>query len=181
MAEQKGIIYKLGVIFVLSFLCYFLLSYYVQRNNTLLLLSTVGVLFAIYFYTLFQKNLIKSHLNYFIFFAFAFRLIFIFSVPALSDDFYRFIWDGRLIESGVNPFSHLPDHIIQDQLLSGSANIELFQKMNSPHYYSIYPPILQFIFYLAVKFSFGNNYIAIIFLRLFIKLPNTALDKITRS
>ncbi|MBI3520365.1 MAG: mannosyltransferase [Bacteroidetes bacterium] len=168
MTEQKNIVFKLGVISITTFLFYFLLSYYIKRNDTLVLLGIVGVLFTIYFYTLFQKDLIKSRLHFFIFIAFAYRLIFIFSTPNLSDDFYRFIWDGRLIKSGINPFSYLPDNVLQNQLLSGPTNVELFQKMNSPHYYSVYPPILQFIFYISVKFSFGNNFIAIIFLRLFI-------------
>jgi hypothetical protein len=46
--------------------------------------------------------------------------------------------------------------------------VELYEKMNSPHYYSVYPPILQAIFFISAKFSFGSNFTSIVILRLFV-------------
>ena len=77
------------------------------------------------------------------------RLILCFGIPHLSDDVYRFIWDGRLINIGINPFDHLPSYYMGlDQLPSG-LDESLFSKLNSPDYFTIYPPVAQGIFAFA--------------------------------
>jgi hypothetical protein len=42
-------------------------------------------------------------------FAIAFRAILVFSQPRLSDDMYRYIWDGRVQASLINPYIYPPD------------------------------------------------------------------------
>ena len=64
----------------------------------------------------------------------------LFSVPNLSDDFYRFIWDGRLLASGYHPFAEVPSYYIEHNLSIPGINAELFEKLNSPDYFTIYPP-----------------------------------------
>jgi len=71
-----------------------------------------------------------------------------FSFPALSDDIYRFLWDGHLIHKGVNPLSYLPSELIQGPLADDYLR-SLFPLLNSPEYYTIYPPISQLIYYCA--------------------------------
>lgn len=153
----------------ISALCYFVLAYYTKRENPLFLFGTLGVLFAFYFY-ISKLTFSERSFNLLLLSAIVFRLLFIFAIPALSDDYFRFIWDGRLIDSGINPFVYLPDHIQANSFLTGEANTELFNKMNSPHYYSVYPPILQVVFFIAAKLSFNNNFVAVIILRIFILL-----------
>jgi len=75
-----------------------------------------------------------------------------------------------LIEEGINPFLYLPDEVQKQSLLVGEMNNALYLKMNSPNYYSVYPPILQFIFFIASKLSLSSNYGAIIILRIVILL-----------
>ncbi|HSE38288.1 MAG TPA: hypothetical protein VLG74_13375, partial [Blastocatellia bacterium] len=41
-------------------------------------------------------------------FAVLFRLSIIFFPPYLSDDIYRYIWDGRVQAAGVNPYRYIP-------------------------------------------------------------------------
>jgi alpha-1,6-mannosyltransferase len=36
------------------------------------------------------------------------RLAFVFQAPTLSGDVYRYIWDGRVIDAGFNPYLHVP-------------------------------------------------------------------------
>ncbi|MDQ6761563.1 MAG: glycosyltransferase 87 family protein, partial [Bacteroidota bacterium] len=98
-----------------------------------------------------------------------FRLLLLFSIPNLSDDVYRFIWDGRLAANGINPFSHLPAEIMQMQPVTGLTK-ELFEKLNSPNYYSIYPPLMQGIFWLAAKLFPVNVFDSIILLKCIIVL-----------
>ena len=82
------------------------------------------------------------------------RIIVVPSFPNLSDDIFRFIWDGRLIHLGINPLAHLPVDIVAE---SSSLTQDLLQQLNSPNYYSIYPPVPQFIFWLS-SFVTTENY-----------------------
>jgi alpha-1,6-mannosyltransferase len=89
--------------------------------------------------------------------ALLFRLLWLTASPALSDDVYRFRWDGILVAHGVSPFQFRPDEIIangartafpvaavRDQALPQLQR--LYRQLNSPHYYSVYPPVCQLVF-----------------------------------
>lgn len=96
------------------------------------------------------------------------RLILVFSFPLLSDDLYRFFWDGAQIFHGVNPFSFTPKELLAFNY--NWADVSLFEKMNSPEYYSVYPPINQFAFLLTALAGKGNLLSSIIILRIVIIL-----------
>ncbi|WP_210516344.1 glycosyltransferase 87 family protein [Hymenobacter terricola] len=94
--------------------------------------------------------------------ALLFRLLWLPAMPALSDDIYRFRWDGLLVAHGVNPFQFRPDEIIADGARTAMQDApsrnqvlpqlqQLYRLLNSPHYYSVYPPICQFIFGAAAR------------------------------
>lgn len=68
--------------------------------------------------------------------------------PNLSDDIYRFYWDGALILKGISPYSETPSVLMQslvDERLKST-----FPLLNSPEYYSIYPPVCQ-VFYVTAS------------------------------
>ncbi|MBK8701047.1 MAG: hypothetical protein IPN29_16515 [Saprospiraceae bacterium] len=71
--------------------------------------------------------------------------------PALSDDVYRFVWDGHLIHEGISPYRFTPATWLNNH--ETSPYTELFPKLNSPHYFSVYPLVCQFIFGLSTWFS----------------------------
>ena len=48
---------------------------------------------------------------------------------------------------GMNPYGYLPSDVLSE--MSGSYWQELFSNMNSPDYYTIYPPVTQLIFYIS--------------------------------
>lgn len=75
------------------------------------------------------------------------RFILIFAFPNLSDDIYRFMWDGALIQDGINPYRHLPSEIFRLASSSLEPYQSLFTQLNSPEYFTIYPPVCQMIFY----------------------------------
>lgn len=77
------------------------------------------------------------------------RSILFFSLPGLSDDFYRFLWDGTLLANGTSPFAELPGYYIAQESFSGLTP-ELFERINSPQYFTVYPPLHQFFFWLGV-------------------------------
>lgn len=78
------------------------------------------------------------------------RLLLLFALPSLSDDFYRFLFDGHLLIKGINPYAQLPLAWVQAQGLDSSSYLYyLFEGMNSPGYFSVYPPLHQVFFGLA--------------------------------
>ena len=138
-----GILYSCGLIYI---------AYFLQRTDTLPLLLTYGFLFLLCLFSYFLGK--KVPVLYWIGLAIFLRLLLIQSIPNLSDDFYRFIWDGRLWLGGEHPFTHLPSWYMESgiPLLPGISH-ELYQKLNSPNYYTIYPPLNQAIFALAAYLS----------------------------
>ena len=121
-----------------------------------------SLLFAAYYFL--ERFFSVTHFNYLLGAGFLFRVLILFSVPNLSDDVYRFIWDGRLAANGINPFSYLPAEIMQMPSVTGITK-ELFVQLNSPEHYAIYPPVLQGIFWLAAKVFPVNVHAAIILLK----------------
>jgi hypothetical protein len=85
------------------FVCLYCLL--LERTDFLALLFSFGLLFF-FTYKIIQTE--KNNFNFLILISVLFRLLFFFSLPNLSQDFYRFIWDGRLILLGLNPFTNLP-------------------------------------------------------------------------
>lgn len=120
-----------------------MLGYFTEREEFEMLIAIYIFVFMTFVYAM---NL-KINANHLFKIGLLFRIIFLFSIPFLSQDFYRFIWDGRLIISGINPYEFLPNQII-DTLVSFSQADILYQKMGdlSAAHYSNYPPFNQYIF-----------------------------------
>jgi hypothetical protein len=59
----------------------------------------------------------------------------------LSEDLYRYLWDGRLVAHGINPYARAPD----DPALAGFQD-DLFHRLNHPAVPTIYPPAAQLLF-----------------------------------
>jgi len=79
--------------------------------------------------------------------ALVFRLTMLTAVPDLSDDHYRYLWDGHLVSHGVNPYRYTPDQIKQHNELAGlAASYQGIEKINRPHLYTVYPPVSQLVF-----------------------------------
>lgn len=97
------------------------------------------------------------------------RLVFLMATPALSDDYFRFIWDGRLLASGYNPYLYLPSEIFHTSIAK-EANLTqaLYEGLNSPHYFTVYPPLNQLIFGVAAWLGRESVLVSIVVLRLFI-------------
>lgn len=158
---------------LLSVLGYLFIGYWLSRENFLQYLACYLLLFAVYFQLLKRnvrtgqdipgyKNLEglsaestslllnrKSDLGILIIAGIVFRFLFLLSMPALSDDYFRFGWDGTMWNTGENPYTILPVAFIQECDKHVNYLVDLYNGMNSPKYYTIYPPISQFIFGLA--------------------------------
>lgn len=70
------------------------------------------------------------------------RLAFLPLLPGLTDDLYRYVWDGWLQVEGINPYRYVPE----EQALTAFQSSFLYENLNSQPYYSVYPPLAQIIF-----------------------------------
>ena len=157
-----------------SIIGYIGIGYFTPRENYLLLFSMFFLLFTS-FLLLINQRLKHFSIKTLIGFAFLFRLLLFFCFPALSDDYYRFIWDGQLIANGLNPFGYLPVDIypahtsgipLADTLYS---HLNALQKGN----YTCYPPFNQVFFFMAAILFPENILGNVIIMRLFILLAET--------
>jgi alpha-1,6-mannosyltransferase len=124
------------------------LGYFVEQSDFSSLIGFFTPLFLIYLYICFQSHT-QSSIRLFLFTAILARFLLLFTFPGLSDDVYRFIWDGRMWLQGVNPFDLLPSEWIQEYGSTPALSRELFEQLNSPDYFTIYPPVNQGVFALA--------------------------------
>lgn len=79
-----------------------------------------------------------------------------FEMPYLSNDFYRFLWDGEMIHLGVNPFDYTPKEFLTVHPEKITCELlDLFAGMGelSQRNYSVYPAFNQALFYLGTAFS----------------------------
>jgi alpha-1,6-mannosyltransferase len=83
-------------------------------------------------------------------FAALFRLSVLFAPPYLSDDIYRYIWDGRVQAAGINPYRYIP----ADEALKNLRDEEIYPKINRrDSAQTIYPPVAELIFFLTTRVS----------------------------
>lgn len=65
--------------------------------------------------------------------------------PGLSDDVYRYIWDGRVVAAGLNPYLLAPE----DPALESSRD-DLWQDLSHRDVATVYPPLAQ-VFFAAIS------------------------------
>ena len=149
---------------------YYFFSYELVRadfNN--LLISYTG-LFLLFLY------LIKKDLNWktLATITVLFRVIFLLSTPNLSQDFHRFIWDGRILLNGFNPYLYLPEVFQNPNYTLPNQASDLVAGMgelNASHY-SNYPPLNQLCFAIAALFSNKSIIGSIVVMRVLIILAD---------
>lgn len=108
--------------------------------------------------------------------AMLFRLVLLVATPSLSDDYARFVWDGRLLAHSYNPYLYLPSQLVSTPIATAAGLTDaLFGVLNSPDYFTVYPPVNQFLFGLAGWLSPNSLTGAIIALRIPIILADTGI------
>lgn len=161
--------YIISITWVFLICC---LGYIPQQSNFYFIILCYLPLFVIYLTT---YRLYKSHHDvlYFVFLSIFLRLTLVFAFPNLSDDIYRFLWDGHLIKDGQNPFSQTPREWYSSLPAKETIYHLIFPHLNSPDYYSIYPPVCQAIFALCAKLGFGSIYWSSVLMKVIFLISET--------
>lgn len=155
---------------IASIFLYVFFSYELIRGNFTHLITSFSFLFALF---LFQYKRIHNWKTLLLL-ALVFRLIFLFATPNLSQDFYRFIWDGRMLLNGYNPYLYLPIDYLSGNYIPPNQAKELvagMQELNASNY-SNYPPLNQLCFYIAALLSNKSILGSIIVMRLLLILAD---------
>ncbi len=129
-------------------LSYFL-GFVLERPQFAAFLLSYGLFFAVYLWIVFRGSTADRH--WWLATGIALRLLLLFSLPNLSDDFYRFLWDGRLLAHGLHPFAHPPRFFMENGIALRGIDADLFARLNSPDYHTVYPPVCQAVFWLSAK------------------------------
>lgn len=155
----------------LCLLLYYFFAYQLERTE----FYTMSLLWLGLFlcsFQLIQKH--KKDIKTLAVLAILFRIVFLLAIPNLSQDFYRFLWDGRMLLNGHNPYLSLPANWVAQ----GNAPImqadELYRGMgtlNGSHYTN-YPPISQFCYWIAALFAKDSIWGGTITLRIIIILAD---------
>lgn len=87
------------------------------------------------------------------------RLVTFWTTPILEDDYYRYLWDGGVTASGINPYRTAPAEVGHPEASKGRYGASLDQlaqesgpiisRVNHPHLTTIYPPLAQLAFAVA--------------------------------
>ncbi len=96
-----------------------------------------------------QQRQVHSALAIILLGAVLFRAMLLSQPPWLSNDIYRYLWDARLVDRGVNPYAFSP----QADELTGLRDSVIFPKVDHKYVYSVYPPLLQGLFWAGLRVS----------------------------
>lgn len=168
-------------------LTYGMLAYATPRAQFGQLLGLLVVAFGLYGLLLKTRLPLRTGLLA----ALLLRLLWLPALPAFSDDYHRFRWDGLLVANGINPYQYRPDELVAATSAAGlmAADVAvknqnpatknelvlLYPKLNSPHYYSVYPPVCQAVYGLASGLFPTTERGAVLVLRLVLLLAEAGM------
>lgn len=168
--------FKLNKISILlTFACllfYFSFAYNLARTDYIKLITLYVALFIVS-YKLIQIT--SGNFKFLLVAAILCRLVFLLATPNLSQDFYRFIWDGYLNQLVINPYLYSATEIINQNVVSNIPNQQqLYDGMGwlSQGNNSNYPPINQLFFVLGNWFPGSSILSSIIGMRVCIILAD---------
>ncbi len=146
---------------------YLSFAYNLVRTDSLKLISLYCGLFFLFYKFI---DLGKYNFKFLVIISILFRLLFLFAIPNLSQDFYRFIWDGRMILNGINPYLFTPESFISIGEFPITQAKELYDGMGSlsANHFTNYPPINQLCFVIASFFTGESILGSVITMRLLI-------------
>jgi hypothetical protein len=112
-----------------------------------LLLFLAGALLSLFA----ARSLSASGLGFLLLCAGAFRLTMLLHQPDLSDDVYRYVWDGKVATTGRSPYAFAPD----DPEVAGLFP-ELRARVAHRELRTVYPPVAQAAFRAAASAPGGG-------------------------
>ncbi len=88
-----------------------------------------------------------------------FRLLIFVSPPTLSDDIYRYVYDGRLQLAGISPFAYAPNDPHLAKVRDAAGYAKLGDNRNT---LAVYQPVSQVLFAAAAAAGAGDRAVYVI-------------------
>lgn len=127
----------LGLVGVGPYACALALSD--LRRHTIAFEIAFGVAFGLYaaaaWLVLREERASRPALVVVAIFALVYHALLIFGPPTLSDDAYRYVWDGRVQAQGFSPYAHPPDA----PELRSLRDAEIWPSINRKESVTVYP------------------------------------------
>lgn len=117
------------------------------QDKVILYIVNFTLCFIIYTIIYFHnKNKPTINLSEILLIAVIFRIILLFVNPITSDDYYRYLWDGKVQYAGIDPYEYTPAELtsLHDKILYPSGSY--------PDIITIYPPLAQILFFISYTF-----------------------------
>jgi hypothetical protein len=138
----------------LSLAAYLWLALRADRSAFAWLIGVFALLFVLYGVCMRWPS--ARNLKWVLMLGLCFRSVMFLDAPRLSDDYHRFVWDGRCMVAGNNPYQFTPSEYLEQHSVDDPDMHALYAAMNSPHYRTVYPPLHQAAFAAAVAASSTN-------------------------
>jgi len=152
--NNKKIFFASLLLLILIYTSFYFSGKSIQNYSFSFILSSLIYLVAVI--VLIKTDLSKAQIISVLLIFFSIKTLFISIEPIGSDDYYRYLWDGKVQASGINPFQYAPE----DLNLSFLHSDLLPEKVRYPQIRTIYFPVSQFLFTLAYRIS-GENAIGL--------------------
>jgi alpha-1,6-mannosyltransferase len=105
--------------------------------------------------------------------------------PLLSSDIYRYVWDGKVQATGINPYRYVP----ADPALASLRDGTIFPHINrATTAVTIYPPVAQFFFLIVTRIGenvtvmrlalVGCEAVAVAIIALFLRRMNQPVTRV---
>lgn len=147
MARSNFLLILLGATSVLGYVAVYTLGD--LRKNTFGFLVIFFALFLLYLAACAIVLRPTFHVSHFTFYAIAIfaivpRLLLLPTRPTLSDDMFRYVWDGRVQGHGFSPYRYPPEAKEVAELRIGDTTV--WKYINRKPFITVYPPGAQIAF-----------------------------------
>ena len=139
--------WKIAVLSVVFLASIFAVNWQSDRTQFAFISSFYTLGFASYIGLIFLKKHVSF--SHFLFLAIAANVVSMIFTPNLSNDFYRFLWDGEITTHGINPFDYTPVELYESAFVQSNPYLlEIYEGIGemSQQHYSCYPPLHQLYF-----------------------------------
>jgi alpha-1,6-mannosyltransferase len=143
----KKIFFASLILLIVIYASFYFSNQSIQNYSFSFILSSLIYLVAII--VLIKTDLSKTQTISVLLIFFLIKILFISIEPIGSDDYYRYLWDGKVQANGINPFQYAPE----DPNLSFLHSELLPEKVSYSHIKTIYFPVSQGLFTLAYWIS----------------------------
>jgi len=132
------------LIYLFIYTLFFILKFSPIVSYSIVYLSS-SLIFIFLCVYIFKVNLFQKYVYLLVICGVVLRIGVLFIQPTGSEDYTRYVWDGKVLANGINPYQYAP---ADEELLNiHSANLPELVKF--PDIKTVYPPLSLILFYLG--------------------------------